>query len=284
MKHIVIAANPYRDSGLQKALTVYRMLTEHGHQVVVSPVFAPKAYLPENIPVQPLKQAAQDAALIIVMGGDGTILHVAVTLRDHAIPIIGVNFGGKGFLAGLEEDELDMLLEIADGKYTISRRMMLDVELVRNERTICTQSVLNDVVIHGGHVDCIGVTAYGDGVPITRFNGDGIIVATPTGSTAYSFSAGGPVLDAAADVVVLTPVCAHNAQVAPLVFAAGRRLELVADAENRDTCYACADSTAQCDLQPGDVLTVTAAPQKLQLITFYDSEQFHAIENKLMRS
>ena len=70
-----------------------------------------------------------------------------------------------------------MLLEIADGKYTISRRMMLDVELVRNERTICTQSVLNDVVIHGGHVDCIGVTAYGDGVPITRFNGDGIIVA-----------------------------------------------------------------------------------------------------------
>lgn len=192
MKHIVIAANPYRDSGLQKALSVYRMLTEHGHQVIVSPVFAPKAYLPENIPVQLLEQAAQDAALIIVMGGDGTILHVAVTLRDHAIPIIGVNFGGKGFLAGLEEDELDMLLEIADGKYTISRRMMLDVELVRNERTICTQSVLNDVVIHGGHVDCIGVTAYGDGVPITRFNGDGIIVATPTGSTAYSMSAGRP--------------------------------------------------------------------------------------------
>lgn len=95
----------------------------------------------------------------------------------HPIPIIGVNFGGKGFLAGLEDDELDMLLEIADGQYTVSRRMMLDVELVRNERIICTQSVLNDVVIHGGHVDCIGVTAYGDGVPITRFNGDGIIVA-----------------------------------------------------------------------------------------------------------
>ena len=167
MKHIVIAANPYRDSGLQKALTVYRMLTEHGHQVVVSPVFAPKAYLPENIPVQLLKQAAQDAALIIVMGGDGTILHVAVTLRDHAIPIIGVNFGGKGFLAGLEDDELDMLLEIADGQYTVSRRMMLDVELVRNERTICTQSVLNDVVIHAssnsmgfGGVQNSGIGAY----------------------------------------------------------------------------------------------------------------------------
>ena len=209
MKHIVIAANPYRDSGLQKALTVYRMLTEHGHRVVMSPVFAPKAYLPGDVPVRPLEAAAHDAALIIVMGGDGTILHVAVTLRDHPIPIIGVNFGGKGFLAGLEDDELDMLLEIADGQYTVSRRMMLDVELVRNERIICTQSVLNDVVIHGGHVDCIGVTAYGDGVPITRFNGDGIIVATPTGSTAYSMSAGGPLVEPENENIIMTPICAH---------------------------------------------------------------------------
>jgi len=207
MKHIVIAANPYRDSGLQKALTVYRMLTEHGHRVVMSPVFAPKAYLPGDVPVRPLEAAAHDAALIIVMGGDGTILHVAVTLRDHPIPIIGVNFGGKGFLAGLEDDELDMLLEIADGQYTVSRRMMLDVELVRNERIICTQSVLNDVVIHGGHVDCIGVTAYGDGVPITRFNGDGIIVATPTGSTAYSMSAGGPLVEPENENIIMTPIC-----------------------------------------------------------------------------
>ena len=210
MKHIVIAANPYRDSGLQKALTVYRMLTEHGHRVVMSPVFAPKAYLPGDVPVRPLEAAAHDAALIIVMGGDGTILHVAVTLRDHPIPIIGVNFGGKGFLAGLEDDELDMLLEIADGQYTVSRRMMLDVELVRNERIICTQSVLNDVVIHGGHVDCIGVTAYGDGVPITRFNGDGIIVATPTGSTAYSMSAGGPLVEPENENIIMTPICAHS--------------------------------------------------------------------------
>ena len=127
MNHIVIAANPYRDIGLQKAVTVYRMLTEHGHRAVIAPVFSPKAYLPDDISPQPLAEASRDAGLIIVMGGDGTILHVAVTLRDHPIPIIGVNFGGKGFLAGLEDDELDILLEIADGQYTISRRMMLDV-------------------------------------------------------------------------------------------------------------------------------------------------------------
>ena len=101
MNHIVIAANPYRDIGLQKAVTVYRMLTEHGHRAVIAPVFSPKAYLPDDISPQPLAEAAQDAGLIIVMGGDGTILHVAAQVRDHPIPIIGVNFGGKGFLAGL---------------------------------------------------------------------------------------------------------------------------------------------------------------------------------------
>ena len=246
MKHIVIAANPYRDSGLQKALTVYRMLTEHGHRVVMSPVFAPKAYLPGDVLVRPLEAAAHDAALIIVMGGDGTILHVAVTLRDHPIPIIGVNFGGKGFLAGLEDDELDMLLEIADGQYTVSRRMMLDVELVRNERIICTQSVLNDVVIHGGHVDCIGVTAYGDGVPITRFNGDGIIVATPTGSTAYSMSAGGPLVEPEHENIIMKS----------FVLAPGRQITIVPERIHDRPAILVADGGDSIALIRGDQIRI----------------------------
>ena len=282
MKHIVIAANPYRDSGLQKALTVYRMLTEHGHQVVVSPVFAPKAYLPENIPVQPLKQAAQDAALIIVMGGDGTILHVAVTLRDHAIPIIGVNFGGKGFLAGLEEDELDMLLEIADGKYTISRRMMLDVELVRNERTICTQSVLNDVVIHGGHVDCIGVTAYGDGVPITRFNGDGIIVATPTGSTAYSMSAGGPIVEPSARNLLITPICAHAMLTKTIVVSPERVISVRIGKIGRHNAYLSVDGGRAFRLNTGDVITTKTAQKTTKLVRLKQTSFFDILNKKFI--
>ena len=215
-----------------------------------------KSYLPEDIPVQPLEQAAQDAGLIIVMGGDGTILHVAVTLRDHPIPIIGVNFGGKGFLAGLEDDELDILLEIADGKYTISRRMMLDVELVRNERIICTQSVLNDVVIHGGHVDCIGVTAYGDGVPITRFNGDGIIVATPTGSTAYSMSAGGPLVEPENENIIMTPICAHSLAGKSFVLAPGRQITIVPERIHDRPAILVADGGDSIALIRGDQIRI----------------------------
>ena len=124
---------------------------------------------------------------------------------------------------------------------------------------------------------------YCDGAFVGSYRSDGMILATPTGSTAYSFSAGGPILDVSADVMVLTPVCAHNVYVAPLVFAANRRLEIIADAENRDGSFACADSSDQCDLLPGERLCVTGGGQGLQLIAFDDAEQFHAIENKLMR-
>ena len=281
MKHIVIAANPYRDSGLQKALTVYRMLTEHGHRVVMSPVFAPKAYLPGDVPVRPLEAAAHDAALIIVMGGDGTILHVAVTLRDHPIPIIGVNFGGKGFLAGLEDDELDMLLEIADGQYTVSRRMMLDVELVRNERIICTQSVLNDVVIHGGHVDCIGVTAYGDGVPITRFNGDGVIAATPTGSTAYGLSAGGPVIEPSAENLAVIPICAHALAAKSFVFAPERTLAITARCEGGSEVFISADGGQGFAVRPDDRVLITRSALRTRLIRLKGNSFYRILQQKL---
>ena len=221
--------------------------------------------------------------VIVTVGGDGTILHAARQSLGYNKPLLGINIGRMGFLATVEAYEMEKLERLVHGEYILDRRSILSVSVDGQNRF--RQTALNDVVISkSGISQTVDVEIFCDDILVNHYQGDGVVIATPTGSTAYSLSAGGPVLDAAADVVVLTPVCAHNAQVAPLVFAAGRRLELVADAENRDTCYACADSTAQCDLQPGDVLTVTAAPQKLQLITFYDSEQFHAIENKLMRS
>lgn len=110
-----------------------------------------------------------------------------------------------------------------------------------------------------------------------------MIIATPTGSTAYSLSAGGPVLDACAAVMVLTPVCAHSIHAVPLVLSASRTLTVVAEATNRDSVYASADSHSRCDLQPGESLTITTAVEQLGLITFDETEQFRAIETKLMR-
>lgn len=211
-EHIVLAANLYRDSHFQKTQAVYDILMKAGHAVVVSPVFVSEFdhVLPPEIPAKPLQKAANGAALVVVLGGDGTILHVADAVRGMELPIIGINLGGKGFLAGLEEPEIPLVADVAAGKYRISRRMMLDVELLRDGDVIFSQCVLNDVVVHGGNVDCIGIIARGDGIPIAHFNGDGIIVATPTGSTAYSMSAGGPLVEPDNENVLLTPICAHN--------------------------------------------------------------------------
>lgn len=211
-EHIVLAANLYRDSHFQKTQAVYDILMKAGHAVVVSPVFVSECdhVLPPEIPAKPLQEAANGAVLVVVLGGDGTILHVADAVRGMELPIIGINLGGKGFLAGLEEPEIPLVADVAAGKYRISRRMMLDVELLRDGDVIFSQCVLNDVVVHGGNVDCIGIIARGDGIPIAHFNGDGIIVATPTGSTAYSMSAGGPLVEPDNENILLTPICAHN--------------------------------------------------------------------------
>ena len=121
------------------------------------------------------------------------------------------------------------------------------------------------------------------GTLLNTYQADGVIICTPTGSTGYNLSAGGPVLDACAAVMVLTPVCAHSIHAVPLVFSASRTLTVVAEATNRDSVYASADSHSRCDLQPGESLSITTAVEQLGLITFDETEQFRAIETKLMR-
>ena len=280
---VYISPNPGKISASEVALRAAQILQNHGASVLMCENLRTVCNA-AGVVYLPLEQCLERTDVILTIGGDGTILHEANLSLKHAKPILGINLGRCGFLATCEVSEMESKLPaVARGEFQLDNRMLLYAHVLGHDGW--EGHALNDVVVTKGRLQqAIDFSIYCDDILVEHYRGDGVIVATPTGSTAYSFSAGGPVLDAAADVVVLTPVCAHNAQVAPLVFAAGRRLELVADAENRDTCYACADSTAQCDLQPGDVLTVTAAPQKLQLITFYDSEQFHAIENKLMRS
>ena len=280
---VYISPNPGKAMAYGISQRAAQILLTHGAQVLMQDGLQAEC-MTMGVVYLSQKECLERTDVILTIGGDGTILHEANLSLEYRKPILGINLGRCGFLATCEVDEMEAKLSaVARGEYFLDNRMLLYVRVLGDDSW--EGHALNDVVMTKGRLQqAVDFSIYCDDILVEHYRGDGVIVATPTGSTAYSFSAGGPVLDAAADVVVLTPVCAHNAQVAPLVFAAGRRLELVADAENRDTCYACADSTAQCDLQPGDVLTVTAAPQKLQLITFYDSEQFHAIENKLMRS
>ena len=279
---IYISPNPGKTSANESALRTAQILMNHGAAVLMceqprtSCSTAGVVYLP-------LEECLEQADVILTIGGDGTILHEANLSLRYAKPILGITLGRCGFLATCEVSEMEAKLSaVARGEFSVDNRMLLYVRVLGHDGW--EGHALNDVVVTKGRLQqAIDFSIYCDDILVEHYRGDGVIVATPTGSTAYSLAAGGPILDAAADVLVLTPVCAHNVHAAPLVFAADRHLKIIADAENRDGSFACADSSAQCDLLPGESLLVTGCGQRLRLIAFDDAEQFHAIENKLMR-
>lgn len=277
---VLLIPNTIKDSGLAVTRRAATLLQELGVAVLIAQPDSPEGILP-GVHCLPEAQAYQQADQVVTIGGDGTLLRAGHACVRYGKPVLGVNLGRTGFLATCEVEELpDKLRRLAAGAYKLSARGLLCVVSPNGWKA----QAINDVVLFGHtRLHPMDYKVYCDGSFVSSYRSDGLILATPTGSTAYSFSAGGPVLDGQADVMVLTPVCAHNVHTAPLVFAAGRTLELVADEENRDTCYVCADSGPRCDLQPGDSVRITASAQKLNLITFADSEQFCAIENKLMR-
>lgn len=210
MKKIVLCPNPNRDRDCALSLRAKELLTDIGFSVVMSPIIYTdtESSLPSDIEPVPLENALAGAALAVSFGGDGTILHMARAAVKHQVPILGVNLGKKGFMAELEPNEIEKLVDVANGNYEIRRRMMLDVELCRNGESIFCDTALNDAVI-SGVARMITLTAFGDGRRISHFSGDGIIAATPTGSTAYSMAAGGPLVEPTAKNIILTPVCAH---------------------------------------------------------------------------
>jgi NAD+ kinase len=166
--------------------------------------------------------------LVVVLGGDGTLLSAARAIHPRRVPILGVNFGGLGFLADVSTDRmLPALEQVLAGRYRQEPRMMLRASVVDAAgRVVEAAHGLNDIVLHQTGKRAIVIQATLAGTPLGAFRADGIIVATPTGSTAYSLSAGGPVVEPTLNVLIATPICPHTLSLRPLVFPAGQTLEL----------------------------------------------------------
>lgn len=254
---IAICPNPFRDIDLAVTRECQRLLADAGYESVICPVFAddePEA-VPADVETQPLKDIAADCSLAIVIGGDGTMLSVVRTLRRDAIPLLGVNLGTKGFMTALEPDNLSLVVNAAKGILNVSQRMMLEVELQRNGETIYTDHALNDVVLHG-YGDCISLTAWCNGDKITSFSGDGIILSTPTGSTGYSMSAGGPIVEPDACNIILSPICAHVMSAKCFVLSPDRTITVKTERLHGRRAYMSVDGNSVYDLANGDVIVV----------------------------
>ena len=210
MKKVVLCPNPYKDKDLEVTLEACSLLMQAGFEVDISPEFLGDEgiNLPDNLEYTELDEALEDAVLVVSLGGDGTIMHTARRMVGHKVPIIGVNLGSVGFLSELERSDIGHLVTAAQGDFTPTPRMMLKVELVRKGEVVFSSYALNDATVHGV-MQIVHVIACGDGRRILEFNGDGIVISSPTGSTAYSMSAGGPLVEPTVENIILTPICPH---------------------------------------------------------------------------
>lgn len=214
-------------------------------------------------------QIAEDncpqADLVMVLGGDGTLLKTARCYACRGTPIIGVNMGTVGFLSSIEPDQLmECLDDILNGEFGLEERIMIEVFLKRGEQDLFCGLAVNDAVIRTNTPHTILLTLRVNGQHYTNFLGDGVICATPTGSTAYSYSAGGPILDASLPALVITPICPQLSEARALVVSSLEQIEFELDSDY--STFLCLDGAKDMEIQRGDRVLIGQSPLKTRLV------------------
>lgn len=287
MKNVILTPNPYRDKDFQTVRTAMQILKDAGIQPKLClPFEVDKTYdLPRDLRFSRLDRELPNAELVICFGGDGTILHMAKAATRKGIPILGVNIGTMGFMAELESTELDKLAMLAKDEYTLDSRMMLDVTVQRDRDIIFHDICLNDVVITKGSVArIVHLSVECDGVQAMECGGDGIIVSTPTGSTAYNLSAGGPIVEPEAKNIIITPICAHDVSSKSIVASDKRviRVQMVHNA--RRNGFLSVDGGKSLRLNMGDVATIKKSHLETKLIRLKERSFFDVVNVKFKKN
>ncbi|MEM2890121.1 MAG: NAD(+)/NADH kinase [Candidatus Hadarchaeum sp.] len=221
--------------------------------------------------------------MIVVLGGDGTLLSVARLMEERQVPILGVNLGGLGFLTATTLEKMYPTLQsIQKNEYILDKRMMLAVEVYRQGERISGYTVLNDAVIHKGAAlaRIIDIDTYIDKQFVTSFRADGLIISTPTGSTAYCLSAGGPIVHPQVEAFIVTPICPHTLTNRPVVIPDTAVVEVIMRSEHEDVMLTL-DGQVGVALLYRDVVRVTKAKHQIQLIQPSDRNYFEVLKTKL---
>ncbi len=286
--YLYMAPNLTKDANACFTLYAANLLTSLGGEVLFSaemtPILSDASTL--NASVLPVQECYAKADVILTIGGDGTILHEAVQSLDYGKPILGINLGRCGFLATCEEDEIaEKFVKLMQDDYTLDTRLLLKAVIQGATDAAATAQggfALNDVVISKGHTQqAIDLSIYCDDILVESYRGDGVIIATPTGSTAYSLAAGGPIVDAQTKGIVLTAICPHKLRAPSMVFAPNRILRVVVGAASRGSVFLSCDGQAQTVLKEGESVEITQSDRQIQLVSFSKAAQFEAIDRKL---
>ena len=274
---VVIKRQPQRAAAILKGLLAW--LSRRGIECVLDHQTASFCGDRDGVDREAL---ADRADLIVVIGGDGTLLSAARAIGARPTPVLGVNMGRLGFLTDIPIRSLYPALEsILAGRCTVRERMRLQVELVRAGKIIARHQVLNDVVLNKSALARIlDIAVDVDGHFMTIFKADGLIVSTPTGSTAYSLSAGGPIVDPAMDALILCPICPHTLTNRPVVIPAGSDVE-IGLVDNFGEVYVTIDGQVGTPFPPACRIRVRRSPHPLRLLQLPDHNYFEVLRQKL---
>ena len=244
-----------------------------------------KSYIPDTIVAAgyiplPEEELYKVADVIITIGGDGTFIRYAKAAAKYNKPVLGINAGRMGYLANLEQNELELLSKLKHSNYFTERRMMLSVNVVENGQTVGEYTALNDAVITSGFISrFIDVSANVAGDSIS-YRADGIIISTPTGSTAYSMSAGGPIIDPLMQSMCITPICSHSLAAKPILMSANATIKLKAFSKKRTEIFLTVDGRKVCSVKPYTEIYIKKSPEFVQLIRLNNRSFYKTLSYK----
>lgn len=279
LKKIGVYAKKNHPDAEQLALTICERFKRENIEVLLEDSLAEQigqtiGYGGEEIPAQ--------VDLIIVLGGDGTLISVARQVGELNVPILGINLGRLGFLTEVTRDELPEMLEaLVQGDYQVSDRMMLDAIIHRGDQEVGYYTVLNDVVINKGALArIIDMETCVDGRHLSTYKADGLIISTPTGSTGYNLAAGGPIIYPEINSLVISPICPHTLTNRPIVVWSRSKIEIKVKFED-DVVFFTADGQVGRKLLPGDIVEVRRSESRTRLVTSPSKDYFEILRTKL---
>ncbi len=278
IRKIGIISKPGKPEALELIKDLLPWFNDRGYETVLEQQTA------EEMGLEGVQRAAlaEEVDVLVVLGGDGTMLSAARVVAPRNVPILGINLGGLGFITEVNVSEVYSALEkMLKGECSIEERMMLHSEVLRHGDRIAEHTILNDVVItKGALARIIDLETYIDHNYVTTYKADGLILSTPTGSTAYNLSAGGPILHPSLDCIIMTPICPHTLTNRPLVIPGESMVEVSLISESEDV-FLTLDGQVGMSLRKGDIVQVKKSPHKTKLLVPCERDYYQILREKL---
>jgi NAD+ kinase len=277
---VLLEPNRTKDLCYRVTAQAAQILHEAGAKVFVAEPEA-KECLPDFVEL--LKGDLSGFSAVVAFGGDGTLLSAAHRAADFGVPLVGVNLGTVGFLTEVEPKDIGLLVRLTTGAYSLEERMMLSILLYREDKVIYETNALNDCIVsRGGTPRSIPLVLQSDGKTLKTLLGDGVIVATPTGTTAYSLSAGGPIVEPMAESITITPICAHALYAKAFVLRPERVVSILIGPMEGKEAWLSGDGVESVPLCSGDRIVVHRSRLTTRIVKFGNDNFYDILKEKLM--